>query len=183
MALSGIILASAIDFLIIRLPTSGRGFRGFPPTSMSRKPMRRPVAGLGDSARELASGPSLSGRWRQPPASFYLSRFCRPARRRPPTSFEIVEGAHLRPEHMDDDVAGIDQHPVAVLLPSTRMPFRPALLRPSTARRDRGDMAVRVFVRWSQPWRRRSRSCREIDGDGGPRFISSRRARIRRRVS
>ena len=31
-----------------------------------------------------------------------------------PHLFEIVEGAHFRPEDVDDDVAGVDQHPVAM---------------------------------------------------------------------
>src|SRR5204863_8884403 len=37
-----------------------------------------------------------------------------PAARACPHFFEIVEGAHLRPEHVDDDVAGVDQHPVGL---------------------------------------------------------------------
>src|SRR5438874_13218620 len=40
-----------------------------------------------------------------------LARPCRrPAAR--PHLLELIEGAHLRPEHMDDHVAGVDQHPV-----------------------------------------------------------------------
>src|SRR5262249_8436414 len=33
---------------------------------------------------------------------------------RRPHLFQIVEGAYFRPEHMDDDITGIDQHPVAL---------------------------------------------------------------------
>src|SRR3546814_14063086 len=32
-----------------------------------------------------------------------------------PHLFQIVERAHFRPEEMDDDVAGVEQHPVAAL--------------------------------------------------------------------
>ena len=46
------------------------------------------------------------------PAAVSSSSGC--AGRTRPHLFEIVEGAHLRPEHVNDDVAGVDQHPVAV---------------------------------------------------------------------
>ena len=32
-----------------------------------------------------------------------------------PELFQIVEAAHFRPEEMDDNINGIDQHPVALL--------------------------------------------------------------------
>ena len=31
-----------------------------------------------------------------------------------PQFFQIVELAHLRPEHVDDHVSGVDQHPIAI---------------------------------------------------------------------
>src|SRR6185369_7201273 len=46
-----------------------------------------------------------------------------------PHLFKIVEGAHLRPEHMNDDVAGIDQHPVAVLLAFDSDTFQSSLVQ------------------------------------------------------
>src|SRR3954468_24158296 len=62
-----------------------------------------------------------------------------------PHLFEIVEGAHLRPEHMNDDVAGIDQHPVAVLLAFDADAFQARLVEAlNGAVRDRCDMTVRA---------------------------------------
>jgi hypothetical protein len=56
----------------------------------------------------------------------------RPASTRPgrrPHLLQIVEGAGFRPEHMDDHVAGVDQHPVAV-----RHALDPDLAEPALAR-------------------------------------------------
>ena len=47
---------------------------------------------------------------RAPPSACRRPRL-RPAR---PHLLEIVEGANFRPEDVDDDVACVDQHPVAV---------------------------------------------------------------------
>jgi hypothetical protein len=43
-----------------------------------------------------------------------MQRLFRHVRRRP-HFFNVVEGADFRAEHVNDDVAGIDQHPVSGL--------------------------------------------------------------------
>src|SRR5512135_2420822 len=44
-------------------------------------------------------------------ASACLAPPCAGAR---PHFFEIVEGAHFRAEYVDDDIAGVDQHPITM---------------------------------------------------------------------
>src|SRR5690242_10159538 len=43
----------------------------------------------------------------------------------PPHLLEVVEGANLGPEQVDDDVAGVDQNPVGLLLAFDREPLQP----------------------------------------------------------
>ncbi len=87
----------------------------------------------------------------------------RPAR---PHLFEIVEGAHFRPEDVDDDVAGVDQHPVAMRHALDAHAADAGLVQIlEHAIRDRADMTVRP------PGGHNHESAievlpREIDGDG-----------------
>ena len=63
--------------------------------------------------------------------------------RRRPHPLQIVEGAHFRPEDVDDHVARIDQHPVAM-----RQPFHP---RP---RRYRASLrSLRIWSAMAPTWR------------------------------
>src|SRR3954463_2631224 len=70
----------------------------------------------------------------------------RPASTRPgwrPHLLQIVEGAGFRPEHMDDHVTGVDQHPVAM-----RHAFAPRVAHAGLGEffqhvtRDRADMTA-----------------------------------------
>src|SRR5260370_31097291 len=68
----------------------------------------------------------------------------RPSDRMRTNLLEIVEGADLRSKDMDDDVTGVDQHPVAVrhaLDPSVRHAGLGEVFEHMI--RDRADMAVR----------------------------------------
>ena len=131
-----------------------RGFRGIRGARRSGRGGLPAVVGAVDIAvEELALGPGLQ------PADGGRSRsssrrpLCRPRRRRPrsrgadplsrrpgrvvgePHLLDVVEGADFRPEDVDDDVAGIDQHPIAVragLRRGCRAP--PASFRSSTSR-------------------------------------------------
>src|SRR5262249_59841218 len=75
------------------------------PTAATTTRMRDDTHGpCARSSRPTASSRSAGGSARPSPV--------RSGRR--PHLLEIVEGADFRPEDVDDDVAGIDQHPVAV---------------------------------------------------------------------
>jgi len=77
---------------------------------------------------------------------------------------------------MDNDVAGIDQHPVAVLLAFDADAFQAGLVEAlNSAVRDRCDMAVRASAGHNHGIGDRGLAG-EIDGDGVLAFISSRRA-------
>src|SRR5579862_245330 len=135
MARSGITLAMAMDSSTLRRSASAARLSRISTISMSRRPNARPTfsARLQYSAASSRSGPCL----RRPTAAMTIrmsnhrpGHWCRPilvldrlARDLAgalcrgsghPHLLEIVEGADLGPEDVNDHVTRIDQHPVAL---------------------------------------------------------------------
>src|SRR5664279_3012140 len=116
----GMMLASAIDSSSMRLPASSARLSLISTISTSRTPRLRPVcaARLRKRSESSVSGPCF----RRPTAattirilplrlSVWALAVCTSGR---PHFFQAIKSAHFRPEHVDDHIAGVDQHPVAL---------------------------------------------------------------------
>ena len=155
--------------------------------SAPRGPVRdpdfsRPTAAI---MMRMAHVPPILSVYARPAASgapLQLARACRPVAR--PHLFELVEGAHFRPEHMDDHVTGVDQHPVAM-----RHALDPHVAgrRPCAGLRSR-DPRSRRPAGWTVPEVTTMKSAIEVLPvrsmvTVSSAFMSSMLARTRRRVS
>src|SRR5579872_2959360 len=113
-------LASAIDSSSMRLPTSAARLSLISMISTSRRPRLRPVcaARLRKRSDNSVSGPCFN----RPTAATIMrivpqrlsASACRVRAGCRPHLFQIVEFAHFGAEDVDNDVAGVDQHPVAL---------------------------------------------------------------------
>src|SRR5665213_412732 len=142
----GMTLASAIDSSSMRLPASSARLSLISMISTSRTPRLRPVcaARLRKRSASSVSGPCF----RRPMAATMMRIVPRSISACPrsgrPHLFQIVELAHFRPEHVDNHIAGVDQHPVALphaFDPHTTHAGRLDALDDTVG--DRADMALR----------------------------------------
>src|SRR5215470_7955332 len=185
-ARSGMTLAMAIDSSSMRRAVSPARLSLISTMSKEFRPTLRPAsaARLRKRSASSRSGPCFSrptattmirmrndtrgscvgsSRWR-PYAPLTRPPPLRPRRR--PHLLQIVEGADFRPKDMNDDVAGVDQHPVAM-----RHAFDPRVRHAGLgevfqhAIGDRANMAVRPARGHNHAVGDR-RFAGEIDGDG-----------------